>query len=109
MGGKPDASAPYPDDLFRLHHGCVAARLLARSRSRNAPRHRRRRIFGNARRHLLRPRPDACLLRADAKAIGKLGALNLYPPIHNMNPAIRRRRELHIVRHGHHRPVLAVR
>lgn len=69
MGGKPDASAPYPDDLFRLHHGCVAARLLARSRSRNAPRHRRRRIFGNARRHLLRPRPHPRLLCPDAPPV----------------------------------------
>ncbi len=62
--GKPPASAPDPDDLDGLHHGCRAARYLDRCRCRDACRHGCGSVLRHDRRHLLRHLHDAGLLRA---------------------------------------------
>src|SRR3984893_2261092 len=56
------AAAADPDDLLRLHHGRRAAGRLHRCRCRDASRHGRCGVLRDARRHLLRPVPDAGLL-----------------------------------------------
>ena len=58
----------HPDDFPRLHHGRAAAGVLQWRRRRDAARHGRGGVFGNAGRHLLRPGADAGVLRGDSGA-----------------------------------------
>src|SRR5690606_31703228 len=51
--GQPDAFAPDPDDVLRIHHGCRAYGVLHRSRRRDAQRHGYCRLLRNAGRDLL--------------------------------------------------------
>ncbi len=66
--GVPAAAAADPDDVDRIHHGRAASRLLARRRRRDASCDGRRRLRRHARRDVLRPVPDAGVLRAAAPA-----------------------------------------
>jgi multidrug efflux system outer membrane protein len=61
----PPAAAADPDDLHRLHHGRGAAgHKLHRRRRRDAPRDGHRGVLRHAGRDLVRPVPDAGVLRA---------------------------------------------
>ena len=59
----PHPAAPGADDVGRVHHGRRAAGAGVGSRLRSASGDGRRRLRRHARRHALRPLPDAGLLR----------------------------------------------
>jgi NodT family efflux transporter outer membrane factor (OMF) lipoprotein len=63
----PDAAAPDPDDLDRVHRRRHAAHLRQRRGQRDAPRHGHRGVLGDARRDRVRHLPDAGVLRAAAR------------------------------------------
>src|SRR4051812_41974050 len=64
----PPAPAANPDDVDRVHHGCLAARVFQRRRFGNASCDGRGRIWRHAGRDLLRPVPDTGVLRPAAFA-----------------------------------------
>jgi hypothetical protein len=72
-GSLPPAPASDPDDLDRFHHGCAAAGVLARRRRRDAPRDGCGGVCRHAGRDLLRPVPDAAVLRPAASLAARFG------------------------------------
>ncbi len=70
-GGVPHQAAADPDDLVRLHHGCASPGVLQRCRGRDAARHGRGGVLGNAGSDLLRSGAHARVLRG---APGNAGA-----------------------------------
>ncbi|KAG1281149.1 hypothetical protein G6F64_014486 [Rhizopus arrhizus] len=74
-GSLPPASAPDRDDLHRVHHGCGAAGTVVWRRFRNAPCHGGGRVLRDVGRDLVRPVPDAGVLRAAAFAGRQAAAL----------------------------------
>src|SRR5690606_4795525 len=68
------APATDPDDLHRLHHGRGPARALHRRGRRDAPGHGHRGVLRDDRRDLLRPVPDAGVLRRAAHLRGRPSA-----------------------------------
>ena len=64
---RPPAAAADPDDVVRVHHGRGAAGVLVGRRRGDAPRHGYRGVLRHDRRDVLRPVPDAGVLRAAAR------------------------------------------